>query len=41
MNWGDGTLTINGIEIKDKDIQKYEAINSKYFKGRRGTYIKD
>lgn len=41
MNWGDGNLTINGTKIKDNDIAKCEAINKKYFKGRRGVYIMD
>lgn len=41
MNWGDGELIINGIRIKDNDIANYEAINKKYFKGKRGFMIRD
>lgn len=41
MNWGDGQLIVNGVKIKDKDISKYEALNKKYLKGKRGYYVPD
>lgn len=33
VNWGDGKLFVNGIKIKDKDIQKYKELSEKYFNG--------
>lgn len=39
MNWGDGKLTVNGIEIKEKDVPKYEALSKQFFKGKHGFYI--
>jgi hypothetical protein len=38
MNWGNGKLTVNGIQIKEEDVQKYEALTEKYFNGNRGFY---
>lgn len=38
MNWGNGKLTVNGIKIKEEDIQKYEELTEKYFDGNRGYY---
>lgn len=38
MNWGNGKLTVNGIRIKEEDVQKYEALTEKYFNGNRGFY---
>ncbi|HRK52852.1 MAG TPA: M56 family metallopeptidase [Cyclobacteriaceae bacterium] len=38
MNWGNGKLTVNGIQIKKEDVPKYEALTEKYFNGNRGYY---
>ncbi len=41
MNWSNGKLKVNGVQIKDKDVPKYEALTDKYFKGNRGFYYKN
>ncbi|MFZ1808284.1 MAG: M56 family metallopeptidase [Cyclobacteriaceae bacterium] len=38
MNWGNGKLSVNGIKIKEEDVQKYESLTEKYFSGNRGYY---
>lgn len=41
INWGDGKLTVNGIEIRERDIPKYEDLNRRYFKGNKGFYFRN
>lgn len=41
MNWGDNSLTVNGIKIKEKDIAKYEEISKKHFNESRGGYLRN